>query len=151
MRIVCPSCDAAYEVPDAMLSGAPRKVRCARCGAEWAPAAITEAPLAFEEPEEPEPPPPPAPPIEPPVVEPPARQEPRLHPLRARHEIAPPPMEPLAHEESRPARGGARAVVAWVLSVLVLVGLGAAAVQWRTQVMAAWPPSQRVYVALGLR
>jgi predicted Zn finger-like uncharacterized protein len=34
MRITCPHCTAAYEVPTATLSSG-RKVRCARCGAEW--------------------------------------------------------------------------------------------------------------------
>jgi predicted Zn finger-like uncharacterized protein len=37
MRIVCPACSAAYEVPDALL-GTGRPVRCARCRQEWMPA-----------------------------------------------------------------------------------------------------------------
>jgi predicted Zn finger-like uncharacterized protein len=37
MRIVCPACSAAYEVPDALL-GTGRPVRCARCEHEWMPA-----------------------------------------------------------------------------------------------------------------
>src|SRR3974390_1113749 len=36
MRIDCPSCQAAYDVPDRLLS-AGRTVRCARCGGEWTP------------------------------------------------------------------------------------------------------------------
>ena len=32
MRIVCPSCQAVYEVPDKLLSGPAKRVRCARCG-----------------------------------------------------------------------------------------------------------------------
>jgi predicted Zn finger-like uncharacterized protein len=32
MRIACPSCHAEYEVPDAMLAGGARQLRCARCG-----------------------------------------------------------------------------------------------------------------------
>ena len=36
MRIVCPGCEAAYEVPEAMLSPG-RTVRCARCGRGWIP------------------------------------------------------------------------------------------------------------------
>ena len=36
MRIVCPECQAAYAVPDAMIEPG-KRVRCARCNAEWAP------------------------------------------------------------------------------------------------------------------
>jgi predicted Zn finger-like uncharacterized protein len=35
MRLVCPECTAAYDVPDGMVGGAPRRVRCARCSHEW--------------------------------------------------------------------------------------------------------------------
>ena len=35
MRIVCPACAAAYEVPEARLRPG-LVVRCARCGADWA-------------------------------------------------------------------------------------------------------------------
>ena len=37
MRIVCPACEAEYEVPDTLLANGPRKVRCARCAREWEP------------------------------------------------------------------------------------------------------------------
>ena len=40
--------------------------------------------------------------------------------------------------------------VAWAASVSLLLLLAAAAVHWRTDVMAAWPPSERLYAALGL-
>ncbi len=36
MRIVCPTCEATYNVPDAALSPG-RPVRCARCGNNWVP------------------------------------------------------------------------------------------------------------------
>ncbi|RKK00289.1 zinc-ribbon domain-containing protein, partial [Teichococcus wenyumeiae] len=43
MRIECPACGAAYEVPEHLLTrpdGTPaRPVRCLRCGQEWQPAA----------------------------------------------------------------------------------------------------------------
>jgi predicted Zn finger-like uncharacterized protein len=41
-------------------------------------------------------------------------------------------------------------VAAWVLSLGVLGSLGWSAVHWRGDVMAAWPPSQRAYQAVGL-
>ncbi|MBY0332042.1 MAG: zinc-ribbon domain-containing protein, partial [Acetobacteraceae bacterium] len=34
MRVTCPACTAAYEVPDARI-GAGRKLRCGRCGHDW--------------------------------------------------------------------------------------------------------------------
>ncbi|CAI9121159.1 zinc-ribbon domain-containing protein [Brytella acorum] len=34
MRIVCPKCGAAYEVPEAMLQ-VPRVLKCAHCGESW--------------------------------------------------------------------------------------------------------------------
>jgi predicted Zn finger-like uncharacterized protein len=37
MKIVCPSCEAAYEVPEVVMTSR-RKMRCARCGTEWVPA-----------------------------------------------------------------------------------------------------------------
>lgn len=181
MRIVCPACDAAYDVPDAMLAGGPRVVRCAKCGREWTPSAIpgaapgaamgatSVAPLPPDEPEfdtdaefapmRARPPLATEPVANGPVAngqvangpDPLGRHEPRLNPLRPRADgrasarlgTPPPPDLP-------PARGGARAIVAWALSILVLAAAGGAAVAWRSQVMTAWPPSERVFAALGL-
>jgi predicted Zn finger-like uncharacterized protein len=152
MRITCPSCDATYDVPDAMLAGGPRKVRCARCGTEWVPTPMSAAPLALED-SDPEPPPyAPLPALPPPSPDMPGRTEPRLHPLRPRPEpVREPAFADDEDEEEPPRSGGARAVLAWGLSLLVLAALALAAVQWRAQVMEAWPPSERVYAALGLR
>jgi predicted Zn finger-like uncharacterized protein len=44
MRITCPNCAASYEVPERLLQGGPRPVRCARCGTTWAPAAPAAPP-----------------------------------------------------------------------------------------------------------
>jgi hypothetical protein len=41
--------------------------------------------------------------------------------------------------------------VLWLLSLAVLGGAGYACYAWRAKVMAAWPPSQRVFAALGVR
>jgi predicted Zn finger-like uncharacterized protein len=151
MRIACPSCDAVYDVPDAMLAAAPRAVRCARCGTEWTPERLADPAPAVQ--------PPPAGP-RPPQAEPamrPERPEPKLSSYRTRTEpriaaddegdARPPPRD----DETAARRRRRGAVAGWVLSVLLLLGLAVAAVAWRTQVMAAWPPSERVYGALGLR
>lgn len=50
MRIICPSCQAAYEVPESLIGGAARKVRCARCGNEWVPTAEPATPDAPRKP-----------------------------------------------------------------------------------------------------
>ncbi len=157
MRIVCPSCQAAYEVPDAILAAGPKLVRCARCGTEWTPPPLA-APIAPEgavpEPAAPEPAARAA--AEPEAGPPPARAEPRLSSFRQR----PPPVADLPPtgaadhgvppEPARPPPLYA-AILGWVLSVALLAGLGWAAVTWRVSVMAAWPPSERVYTAVGLR
>lgn len=43
MRLVCPHCAAAYDVPPALLAGR-RAIRCARCGEEWAERGHAEVP-----------------------------------------------------------------------------------------------------------
>ena len=121
MRIVCPSCQAAYEVPEKLLSGAARKVRCARCGGAWTP----------------EPEAKPAPAVR--VVPPPA-----VVPLVA-DRLVPEPAEP------SPGRGPAvMAAVAWAVSVALLVFAGWAAVAWRADIIAAWAPSRRLFALIGL-
>lgn len=42
MRILCPGCSTAFEVPDAALAGRSRKLRCGLCGQEWRHAAPPE-------------------------------------------------------------------------------------------------------------
>jgi predicted Zn finger-like uncharacterized protein len=151
MRIVCPSCQAAYEVPERLLAGG-KAVRCARCGAEWAPAPPTREPQ----------PPPPArpqaaahaaereelPPHEPERA---ARVEPRLPGYRPRSvdtedDDRPPPRD----DEIEIAPRSRGAVVAWVLSLLLLALLVWAAFAFRSVVMGAWPPSTRLFAAFGL-
>jgi hypothetical protein len=41
-------------------------------------------------------------------------------------------------------------VAGWAASIALLIILGAAAIVFRAQIMHAWPPSERVYAALGL-
>jgi hypothetical protein len=41
-------------------------------------------------------------------------------------------------------------VLGWLLSVVLLAGLGFAAWQWRQPIMAVWPPSERVYRLFGV-
>jgi predicted Zn finger-like uncharacterized protein len=154
MRIVCPSCSAAYEVPDSMLGGR-KAVRCARCGDEWRP--FEPEAEAKAEPE-----------IEPELTARP--QPPREQEIVTRLELERPPrplpVEPQPYE--RRMTGGAMAIdrlmaapqppqrsnlvltLAWLASVVVIAAALFAAYAWRAEVMAAWPPSVRVYAVLGL-
>ncbi len=141
MRIVCPECGAAYGVPDALIEPG-KQVRCARCNAEWAPVAATPAvaPRApaierLELSPSHQPPPPPAPTV-------PAGGSLRVASATAERHRPP----------ARDHRGAAvaSAWLGWVLTIVVLACAAAAAVTWRDAVMAGWPPSTRVYAALGL-
>ena len=139
MRIVCPNCSAAYEVPDRMLT-AGRKMRCARCGKEWqqeAPAPAPPAPSAE--------PPPPAHPPAPAVPAAPANDvHAEASGVTARRRF-------LAQEPSVP-RPGARVglMAGWIASFLAIGVMLFAAYAWRSDVMRYWPPSTRLYAALGL-
>lgn len=147
MRIVCPSCRAAYEVPETLLAGG-KTVRCARCGNEWTPiqvpplpAAATPAPSFPEE-------------SPPPEEEPEGRRhiEPRLSGYRTRNIDTADDERPLPRDdeiELAPRRGGA--VVGWLISLAILALLLWAAFAFRDAVISAWPPSARLYAAFGLR
>lgn len=129
MRIVCPSCAAAYDVPDERLHPG-QAVRCARCGNDWCPtgAMVVAPPPPEPEPEpQPEPEPPPDLPI-PPI------------PF-----VTPPPDDPPVASALVPM-----VAAGWVLSFMALAGLTWAMVAWRVEVMRAWPPSERLFALVGL-
>ena len=194
MKIVCPSCDAVYEVPEKVVTSR-RKMRCARCSTDWVPA-DTLAPLDGTD-APPLPPearpqafgkaasaPPPAeagawPPPEPaapagtgyvlvdPVPEP-DLPEPEAHPEARRddepYQLALRPethINVFATRDAGTVFGNASPltarpvtkpppVLAWLLSVLVLVAFIGGLVVFRESVMKIWPPSERLYAALGL-
>jgi predicted Zn finger-like uncharacterized protein len=119
MRLICPSCSAAYDVPDHRLGGGARRLRCTRCAHEWKLEPAPEAP-----------------PPEPPRL----YGEPRIPLAAAFPDVQPAVKQPTLDRQ---------ALVAWAASIVVLVGLGVAAVQFRAEVMQGWPPSQRVYAVFG--
>ena len=132
MRIVCPACAAAYDLADGHVTGG-QAVRCARCSREWVPVTAGE----------------------PDVVSVPEAGPP-LDRLIAADPMPPLPPAPIATVLKTLApsvihRANAFApMAAWGLSVVVLIALGWAAVTWRTDVKQAWPPSTRLYAAIGL-
>jgi predicted Zn finger-like uncharacterized protein len=138
MRIVCPSCEATYEVPLSVLSRR-RALRCARCHTEWSPAVERREPVLRIEPAtalEP-------PAIEPPEPAPPVQAEPPFNIFTA---------SPASLEEDSlppPRTRAAPVIAAWVVSFAVLGALGWGLVTRRDAVMRVWPPSTRVYAALG--
>lgn len=132
MRIVCPACSSAYEVPDTLLRPG-GKVRCARCGDEWMPV----------ERREPEP--------LPPIFPPPWQRE-RVfesEPVEVDAELPRfTAMDRLALSRGNRRRHGVALGLAWAASVLAVLLLLAAGFVWRADIAAAWPPSARLYSAL---
>lgn len=123
MRIACPDCAAEYDVPDHLLVGNPRAMRCARCGRVWTPAALPEEPL-----------PPPEPMAEPEVAaEPPP---------------APPPAEPVPPPPAPARRTGL--LVAWLVTAAVIISAVVGVATRRDDLVRAWPPAERAYRAVGL-
>ena len=128
MRIACPTCDATYEVPDALI-GAGRRLRCAKCAHEWLVGPESPAVPPFNAPA--------AAPAE--DAPPPPMTEPRPP--------APPPAAVAAPAGGRFAAAALWA--AWIGSGLLLAAAGVAAWVWRDPIMAAWPPAARVYLLFG--
>ncbi len=136
MRIVCPICAAAYDVPPALLQPAGRLVRCARCGEEWSPGAKPVDMPAFRWPE--------------------SERETAPPDLRAA-EMPLAVTAPLAAASHRPpaaaaadARARRAAVAGWIATLVVLGAAGYVAYAWRADIQRAWPASQRAYAMLGV-
>lgn len=128
MRIACPACDAAYEVPDHLI-GAGRRLRCAKCGHEW-----LVRPPEREEPARPAPP---------------ARGLPVPNPvLRRPPQVIEPPLPQFG--DAAPQRPRIGLWLAWTASAVVLLLLAALMLTLRAEIVAAWPPAERFYAALGL-
>lgn len=157
-----------------------RLVRCARCGAQWSPVThVPLDTLNVPPPLSPAPPssqPPPASSVERamgaammPIVRPSIERELQVgRDIQIEHEpamaaeltprwltaaSASTPHETLAIEkltvrDAQPRRRNAGPL--WLLSVLVIVLAIGAAYFWREPVMRAWPPSIRLYQALGI-
>jgi predicted Zn finger-like uncharacterized protein len=133
MRIVCPTCTATYEVPTALLKpGQP--VRCARCTKEWVPSEELED----------------DPPAAPQVLA--ADPAPVVVPApMGQAERAPTPRPAASKLPGAPPTPRASMLrLAWVASFVVLGVLVWGAYSQRVAIMQGWPPSIRVYAALGL-
>jgi predicted Zn finger-like uncharacterized protein len=161
MRIVCPSCDTAYDAPDSVVARG-KPMRCARCRTQWTPGKPPEDAAA-----PPAPPPPlvnapeyvpeyqPPPDIQAaeapePAFEPPP--EPRLSrpalPLTAPEPVILAPFPDPIPEPDPPKK---TVIAAWVASALVLVIAVWLAIAYRQPIMRGWPASARAYAALGYK
>jgi predicted Zn finger-like uncharacterized protein len=142
MRIACPSCAAAYDVPDSLVP-AGRGVRCARCGSDWTPVQATA----------------PAPDLPPPASEasplpssvPETAEARGVSAAAAEPEPAPrlSAMDRLAAHPAWP-RSRLRLRLAWAASLLLLALAGWSGYAWRFQIIEVWPPSARMYAAFGV-
>ena len=148
MLIVCPSCQAEYNVPDALLGRAARQVRCARCANEWLPdelrPPVDEAPAPT-----PAPAPPPAPAHAPPAVLREADEATTGEPVTA-PSLADEFRLPTTTGTGHAARSALGPAVGWLASLALLGAAGWAAATWREAVVQAWPASQRLYEWVGL-
>jgi predicted Zn finger-like uncharacterized protein len=158
MHLTCPQCHTEYDVPDAALIGRARTLRCADCGTKFTAPALPDPALAAPE----------VPPEIPPhgdiadevmiqeeaaeagiAAEPDASFEPAAEPQP--ETLPPEPVPPLPAARTIPAPPPApkpsRAIGVSILVVLLLIGIILAE---HRAIGQAWPPSLRLFNALGL-
>ncbi len=137
MRVLCPSCATGYEIETILR---PRRLRCARCGAEW-----RELPPEMAAAADPDPaqatgpaaaPAVPASP-DPPRLDPEEREALSVRPMRR------PPVR--AAVLRMPRREDALLLGLWILSLAVMAFALFAFWHWRSVIGHRWPPSLRLY------
>ncbi len=154
MRLSCPNCQTEYEVPDGALTGRSRKLRCAQCMTVWQaeaismygqepipePAAETSAtPLEIPQPEVPADIAMPEAPVEPASERLTAQILDRSAPIGVNRE-----QQDEAEPEPSPKLG-------LLVSALIVVVLVAVVLMAHRSIGHIWPPSLRLFNALGLR
>jgi predicted Zn finger-like uncharacterized protein len=178
MRLSCPNCQTEYNVPDAALVGRTRTLRCVNCGTQWQAGPI-DADIAETAPA-PAPSPLPAL-AEPPQTLPSAGYQelvnftpppamPSRPPRETREPIDPAEARSIADRESfaallessrqqavsqtqddapaEPKKRRIKPLLISILAVLIIIGL---IIIERNAIMAAWPPSIRLFEGLGLK
>lgn len=154
MRLTCPNCDARYEMPPEMAARLPARLRCARCAAEWHQDAFA-SPGANPDPE-PRAAPVFVPPPEPAVPEPEPEPETVSDMEAGTVDIppvpgaVPPRIAPPPQRRRRARSAPATAWLMWLVSIVILAILIALVIGFHDAIGHAWPPSQRLYRALGL-
>jgi predicted Zn finger-like uncharacterized protein len=135
MLIVCPSCDASYDVPDSRMRPG-RRVRCVQCHAEWVPLPAGAADDADSPPDD----------RLPRVEVRPSDEDLDSEPPGARFASA---MDRLA-ARSATQRASPALRIAWIASLVLLAAGIAAGCIWRDGIMHFWPPSARLFAMVGL-
>ncbi|HEY2034511.1 MAG TPA: DUF3426 domain-containing protein [Rhizomicrobium sp.] len=151
MILVCPSCAARYEVDGSKFPAEGRKVRCKKCGHTWhatpeADQAEIEEAIFNPPPEpvvqEPEPEPEPEPAWRAPVEEEP--EEVVFRPAEEEED------ESVAPKPAKRGADGAMVVLGWVALVAVVLVIGFAAANYRSQIVTIWPQSASLFSKLGM-
>jgi predicted Zn finger-like uncharacterized protein len=165
MRLSCPNCQTEYDVPDAALTGRSRTLRCATCMTQWKVPALA---MYREEPAAPEPEPEPK-------LEPKPEATAAAEPV-VQESVAPEPVgaldeamvreAPESEKTPKPARVSllktSREVPAEAapesssqrglrISVLLVLLIIVAVLVEHRPIGHFWPPSLRLFNALGLR
>ncbi len=154
MILQCPECSTKFKVNPQAIPPAGRMVKCAKCGHKWHAMPEGDAEDAFPDLDFDSVPPTPSEP-EPAFDEEPADPVPEPEPPLPRapeFEDGPPPISPAnfaIRRAEKPKRKFGPATALLVLILLILAGAGALYV-YREQVVLAYPPSQKVYHALGI-
>jgi predicted Zn finger-like uncharacterized protein len=125
MIISCSACSTRYLVDPALIGPDGREVRCAKCGHQW---------LQTPPDEVPEPPPP----LQPEIRSVPGESASDETPVTSQLPAVP-----------QPARRRFGSGPSWIL-LLLLIAIFVGGVAARHEIMAAWPPSVRLYERLGL-
>jgi predicted Zn finger-like uncharacterized protein len=130
MILSCPACSTRYLVDPALLGPEGREVRCAKCGHQWS-----------QKPPEDQPEAPGLPPL-----------EPEIRSISENEHAAPEIASPFPGANlpgfPRPAPRRTSAV-AWLV-LLLLLGVFAGSFVARNEIVAAWPPTARLFDALGV-
>jgi len=161
MRIVCPSCAAVFDVPKMRLTPG-QEVRCARCGTDWTPLEDPSPPADAAVAEPFQPPEPPHAAVPPELTRPELSGAGAASSMVADRAVFDEPASAQLYSGLSRLRRSARArfnlvtpaeaavAAGWAASIALVAGMAWASVAWRGDVMHAWPPSERIYAALGL-
>jgi predicted Zn finger-like uncharacterized protein len=138
MRLVCPACETAYDVPETALR-AGRAFRCALCRYEWVPVAGEPVEMGAALPA--------------PLDEAPAPLARTPQPMFAADKMGQDKVgqDKIGQDKIAQDRAGPRAevVAAWFLTLLLLAAGIAESIYWRQSIIRAWPASERAYALLG--
>lgn len=144
MILTCPSCRTRYQADGTRFPSGGRNVRCGKCGQVWfqpMPDAASEAEVEGPE----------APSASATKLVQPSADSPRFEEEEGPSEVAPSKTEPApALPVPRPGQVQIAQIAGWAVLIMMVVGIGWSAVQYRQFIANVWPESASVYAALGM-